>query len=391
MMNGMIKERSKNMRILHTADWHLGKIVNEFSMLDLQKEYLEQMLQQVKEHEVDALIMAGDLYDRALPPKEAVALANDVFTELTQTLEVPVFVIAGNHDSNERIEYGSQLFAHTQLFIEGTTKPKIRKVHLEGVNFYLLPYDDHRHIKQVLNKETITHPEDALREQLATIEEDWNADEVNILLFHGFVIHTSAEEVEESDSERPLSIGTVEYIPAEVIERFDYVALGHLHKAQRVKSEHIRYSGSPIKYSKSEANHRKQNLLIDISKGNLEVTPLAITPSKDLRVIRGRFEDIVKNTSKDYVFFELEDETYVLDAMNKLRQRFPNAMGLEYLNHKIHNTLETHHTKENIQSDNLDDLFGEFYEQNIGMPLNEKQVKAVVETLDRVTTKEENQ
>ena len=391
MMNGMIKERSKNMRILHTADWHLGKIVNEFSMLDLQKEYLEQMLQQVKEHEVDALIMAGDLYDRALPPKEAVALANDVFTELTQTLEVPVFVIAGNHDSNERIEYGSQLFAHTQLFIEGTTKPKIRKVHLEGVNFYLLPYDDHRHIKQVLNKETITHPEDALREQLATIEEDWNADEVNILLFHGFVIHTSAEEVEESDSERPLSIGTVEYIPAEVIEHFDYVALGHLHKAQRVKSEHIRYSGSPVKYSKSEANHRKQNLLIDISKGNLEVTPLAITPSKDLRVIRGRFEDIVKNTSKDYVFFELEDETYVLDAMNKLRQRFPNAMGLEYLNHKIHNTLETHHTKENIQSDNLDDLFGEFYEQNIGMPLNEKQVEAVVETLDRVTTKEENQ
>lgn len=292
MMNGMIKERSKNMRILHTADWHLGKIVNEFSMLDLQKEYLEQMLQQVKEHEVDALIMAGDLYDRALPPKEAVALANDVFTELTQTLEVPVFVIAGNHDSNERIEYGSQLFAHTQLFIEGTTKPKIRKVHLEGVNFYLLPYDDHRHIKQVLNKETITHPEDALREQLATIEEDWNAEEVNVLLFHGFVIHTSAEEVEESDSERPLSIGTVEYIPAEVIEHFDYVALGHLHKAQRVKSEHIRYSGSPVKYSKSEANHRKQNLLIDISKGNLEVTPLAITPSKDLRVIRGRFEDL---------------------------------------------------------------------------------------------------
>ena len=127
------------------------------------------------------------------------------------------------------------------MFIEGTTKPKIRKVHLEGVNFYLLPYDDHRHIKQVLNKETITHPEDALREQLATIEEDWNADEVNILLFHGFVIHTSAEEVEESDSERPLSIGTVEYIPAEVIEHFDYVALGHLHKAQRVKSEHIRF------------------------------------------------------------------------------------------------------------------------------------------------------
>lgn len=380
------------MRILHTADWHLGKIVNEFSMLGLQEEYLDTLIELVKEHEVDALIMAGDLYDRAIPPKEAVSLANRVFTELTQKVGIPIFVIAGNHDSNERVEYGSELLAGSRLFIEGTTKEQIRKVTLDDVNFYLLPYDDFRNIRQVLGQEDIRHPEDALRAQLATIEEGWNEDEVNILLYHGFVIHTSADEIpEESDSERPLSIGTVEYVPAEVVEHFDYVALGHLHKAQQVKGEHIRYSGSPIKYSKSEANHRKQNILVDISKEGVQMTSLEIKPSKDLRVIRGLFEDILESPSTDYIFFELEDTTYVLDAMNKLRKLYPNAMGLEYINHKMHHTLETHHSKEHVQTKRLEDIFGDFYDQHIGMPLNEQQEEAVNETFEKVTSREENQ
>ena len=388
----MKKNGAGKLRILHTADWHLGKIVNEFSMLDLQEEYLDTLIELVKEHEVDALIMAGDLYDRAIPPKEAVTLANRVFTELTQKVGIPIFVIAGNHDSNERVEYGAELLAGSRLYIEGTTKEQIRKVMLDGVNFYLLPYDDFRNIRQVLGQEDIRHPEDALRAQLKTIEADWNADEVNILLYHGFVIHTSADEIpEESDSERPLSIGTVEYVPAEVVEHFDYVALGHLHKAQQVKSEHIRYSGSPIKYSKSEANHRKQNILIDISKEGTKITSLEMKPSKDLRVIRGLFDDILESSSTDFIFFELEDTTYVLDAMNKLRKLYPNAMGLEYINHKVHQTLEVHHSKEHVQTQRLDDIFGDFYDQHIGMPLNHQQEEAVNETFEKVKSREENQ
>lgn len=388
----MKKNGAESMRILHTADWHLGKIVNEFSMLDLQEEYLDNLIEIVQEHEVDALIMAGDLYDRAIPPKEAVALANRVFTDLTQKVGIPIFVIAGNHDSNERVEYGSELLAGSRLYIEGTTKEQIRKVSLDGVNFYLLPYDDFRNIRQVLDQEDIRHPEDALRAQLKTMEADWNEEEINILLYHGFVIHTSADEIpEESDSERPLSIGTVEYVPAEVVEHFDYVALGHLHKAQQVKSKHIRYSGSPLKYSKSEANHRKQNILIDISKESLEITSLEMKPSKDLRVIRGLFDDILKSSSKDFIFFELEDTMYVLDAMNKLRKLYPNAMGLEYINHKVHQTLEVHHSKEHMQTKKLDDIFSDFYNHHIGMPLNEQQEEAVNETFVKVIAREENQ
>lgn len=377
------------MRILHTADWHLGKIVNEFSMLDLQREYLNKLVKKVEKLEVDVLIMAGDLYDRAIPPKEAVSLANEVFTVLTQELGIPVLVIAGNHDSNERLEYGATLLSASRLHIEGTTKKEIRKVKIQDANFYLVPYDDHRMIRQVFEEDDIKTPEDALRLQLSTIEKDWDPEAVNILLYHGFIINIkSDEDLEESDSERPLSIGTVDFVSHEIVEAFDYVALGHLHKAQKVNSSRIRYSGSPLKYSKSEANYQKQNLIVDITKESFEVTPLKIPLSKDLRVVRGKFEDIIKKQSADYVFFELEDTSYIVDAMNKLRQRYPYTMGLEYINQKEHEQINLHHSKENIKETSLNELFADFYEQNIGMPLNEEQEEAVLQSLEEAKKKE---
>lgn len=378
------------MRILHTADWHLGKIVNEFSMLDLQEEYLNQLIDELENLNIDALIMAGDLYDRAVPPKEAVALANKTFTKITQELKIPMLIIAGNHDSNERVEYGSELLSTGNLFIEGTTKESIRKVTIKDTNFYLLPYDDHRNIRKVLANDSIRTPEDALKAQLEVIAEEWNDEEMNVLLYHGFVINTaSSEELEESESERPLTIGTVEFVPVDLVEQFDYVALGHLHKAQRVKNERVRYSGSPLKYSKSEANHKKQNLLVKITKSGVKVEPHEIRVSKDLRVVRGMFEEILADASNDYIFFELEDESYVIDAMNKIRRRYPNAMGLEYVNHKIHESLEQFDSKEQVQSDRLDDLFGRFYENHVGMPLNDEQIEVVVETLEEIEKEED--
>lgn len=379
------------MRILHTADWHLGKIVNEFSMLNLQEAYLNDLIEQVETLEVDALIMAGDLYDRSIPPKEAVSLANWAFTELTQNVGIPVFVIAGNHDSNERVEYGADLLASSQLFIEGTAKDIVRKVTIDEVNFYLVPYADHRVIREKLSDETINNPEDALSAQLETIQDEWSADEVNILIYHGFLVNDQADEqLEESDSERPLSIGTAEYVSAELVEEFDYVALGHLHKAQKVKSHHIRYSGSPLKYSKSEANHKKQNLLLDITKDSLEIEPLPIEPLKDLKVIRGFFDDIMADTSDDFVFFELEDTNFVLDAMNRLRNNYPYAMGLEYIHSREKEKHAVFHSREKLEKKGLDELFDDFYTQNIGMPLNDAQKVAVKETLEELKEGEED-
>jgi exonuclease SbcD len=377
------------MRILHTADWHLGKIVNEFSMLALQEEYLKELVAQTKKLELDALIVAGDLYDRAIPPKEAVSLANRVFTKLTQEVGVPVLVIAGNHDSNERIEYGAELLASSDLYIEGTTKEAVRKVTIKDSHFYLVPYDDHRNIRGVLKDETIRTPEDALKAQLSQVKEDWDPDAINILLYHGFIINQSTDQVlEESDSERALNVGTVDFVPAELVEAFDYVALGHLHKAQKVKSDFIRYSGSPLKYSKSEANHRKQNLLVEVSKEGVQVDPIEIQPSKDLRVVRGLFEDILKETSEDYLFFELEDQEYILDAMNRLRRNYPYAMGLEYIHHKKQEQLDVYHSKEHLETKSSQSLFADFYEQHRGMPLNDDQQQAVVETFEEIEAEE---
>lgn len=380
------------MRILHTADWHLGKIVNEFSMLELQEEYLNNLVEEVKRLDVDILIMAGDLYDRAVPPKEAVSLANTIFTKLTQQLGIKVLVIAGNHDSNERIEYGSELLSSGNLFIEGTTKNRIRRVEIENTHFYLIPYDDYLNIRKILDDETIRTPEDALQAQLQLLNDDWNPEAINILIYHGFLINTKVDELpEESDSERPLSIGAVEYIPAEMVDDFDYVALGHLHKAQKVKNEKIRYSGSPLKYSKSEAKHHKQNLLVDISKDSLEVTPVSVKTSKDLRIIRGKFAEIMREPSDDFIFFELEDSSYVLDAMNKLRRKYPYTMGLEYLEQKKHEKIEVHHSKENIQKTDLAQLFADFYKQNVGVPLNKVQEEAILKTFKKVHAKEDDQ
>lgn len=333
--------------------------------------------------------MAGDLYDRAIPPKEAVSLANRIFTTLTQEVGIPVLVIAGNHDSNERIEYGSELLAGSNLYIEGTTKKKIRKVTLDDVNFYLVPYDDHRNIRGILGDESIKNPEDALRAQLAEVEGEWDADAVNILLYHGFVINRSEnQELEESDSERTLSVGAVDYIPADMLADFDYVALGHLHKAQKIKSHSIRYSGSPLKYSKSEAAHKKQNLLVEVSGKEITVDPVEMKPTKDLKIVRDHFEDILEKASEDYAFFELEDRNYVLDAMNRLRKNYPYAMGLEYVYSTESERHDVQHSRDNLKGKSLESQFADFYEENRDMPLNDDQKDIVTKTFQEISEKE---
>lgn len=372
------------MRILHTADWHIGKIVNEFSMLEEQEAVLHDLVEEVKRLDIDVLIMAGDLYDRAIPPKEAVVLATKIFTRLVKEAGIPVLAIAGNHDSNERLEYGSELLSTSQLFIEGMVKKDIRKVTIDDVNFYLLPFADHVTIRQLLEDESIKDLQDATRAQIESIKETMNPDEVNILIAHGYIVNQTTDSVEDSDSERPLSIGTAEYVEASLFEEFDYVALGHLHKAQKVKEEKIRYSGSPLKYSKSEVQHRKQHLLVEIEKNELIVHPVDIQPKRDMRVLRGTFNELMQGESEDYIFFELEDTTYVMDAMNQLRRRYPFAMGLEYVERKKRAEKKEQQVEEQLQKKSVLELFNDFYQEYTERPLEEQQERAVKEILEIV-------
>lgn len=352
------------MRILHTADWHLGKIVNEFSMLEDQAYFLDQLIQLLKDQEVDLLMMAGDLYDRSVPPKEAVNLFNRFLNRMQVEIGIPILIISGNHDSNERLEYGSQLLSKSGLYIEGTFKPKTRRERFGDIDIYMIPFADHVRVRHELKmEEEIKNLEQAVQEQVNRIvrDEDFDPSQKNILMMHGYVINQTKESIEESDSERPLSIGTTEYVDASLFDAFDYVALGHLHKAQKVSRPTIRYSGSPLKYSKSEANHNKKVYLIDTDQ-DMALTEVAVQPLRDLRVIKGEFNELIAGESQDYIYFELTDQTYVMEAMNKLRSRYPNAMGIDYINLKIKEKASQERTSSELRSLELDELFNEFYQ-----------------------------
>lgn len=376
------------MKIVHTADWHLGKIVNEFSMLEDQEYFLDQLIEKLKTMDADVLIMAGDLYDRAFPPKEAVALANKTFTRIIKEVGIPVLAIAGNHDSNERVEYGAQLLEASDLFIEGTIKPVTRKVTIQGVHFWMMPFSDPVYIRKLLNDDSIHDLEDATRVQIELIKEQMNLEEVNVLIAHGYVVNGGLESVETSDSERPLSIGTAEYVPVELFEDFDYVALGHLHKAQKVKWENVRYSGSPLKYSKSETRHKKQLLHVSLDKNGVEVEPFELETKRDMRIVKGFFADLMEQASEDYIFFELLDEDYQMDAMNQLKKRYPYAMGLEYVARQNRQSDAPVLTQEAIEERNLPDLFADFYARYTDRELDEARKQVVASLMDELERSE---
>lgn len=370
------------MRFLHTADWHIGKIVHEQSMLADQAYILEQLIEQVEEYEVDAVLMAGDLYDRSLPPKEAVSLVNQTLSRLINELEVPVFIIAGNHDSNERIEYLSGVAEAKQLYMEGTLKAYTRKVSLKEVDIYMMPYADHVLIRQALDQPEIRTIEEAVAAQVEQItsSDEFDRSRINMVMFHGYVISGSRTSLEESDSERPLSIGTAEWIDQSIFDAFDYVALGHLHKGQKVGSNRIRYSGSPLKYSKSEATHQKKSFIIDIDHDSLEVTPVPLIPKRDMRIVRGAFDDLMQQDwSDDYIFIELTDDMFIQDAMSRLRGQFPQVLGLEYVNLRADQSTYQTDRSQDLKRQSIESLFSNFFEQYTEHTLDEPRREVVRE------------
>lgn len=379
------------MRFLHTADWHIGKIVHEQSMLADQAYILEQLIEQAEEYEVDAVLMAGDLYDRSLPPKEAVSLVNQTLSRLINELEVPVFIIAGNHDSNERIEYLSGVAEAKQLYMEGTLKAHTRKVSLKEADIYMMPYADHVLIRQALDQPEIRTIEEAVAAQVEQItsSDEFDRSRINMVMFHGYVISGSRTSLEESDSERPLSIGTAEWIDQSIFDAFDYVALGHLHKGQKVGSNRIRYSGSPLKYSKSEAAHQKKSFIIDIDRDSLEVTPVPLIPKRDMRIVRGAFDDLMQQDwSDDYIFIELTDDMFIQDAMSRLRGQFPHMLGLEYVNLRADQSTYQTARSQDLKRQSIESLFSDFFEQYTEHTLDEPRCEVVREIVRLVEQEE---
>ena len=330
------------MRIFHMGDWHIGKLVNGFYMTEDQKYVIEQVYKAIEEKKPDVVIIAGDLYDRSIPPVQAVELLNETLRKIVKDLNTKVIALAGNHDSNERIEFASSLLYDSGLYIVGNLKNKIDKITLEDesgkVNFYPIPYADVPYVRDLFEDENIKTYDSAMERIVSEIHKEFNDDERNVAIAHGYVTKIKDdyyELLEESDSEKPLSIGGTDYINSKHFEKFNYTALGHLHGPQKVGSDKIRYSGSLMKYSFSEVNQRKGITIVDLDKdGNIHIEIYDLKPRRDFRIKIGTLEEVLnsydkdKENNEDYIKVILKDKGELLDPMAKIRSVYPNVMEL---------------------------------------------------------------
>lgn len=326
------------MRFFHLADLHIGKKVNQVSMLEDQEVVLNQVLEAIDIYRPQAVILAGDIYDRRNPGVEAVDLLDRFFSEVVLNRKVPILAIGGNHDSGERLNFATGILARAGLHMAGALTSVIPSVRLkdeEGeIDFHLLPYADLpmiHHVRPDLSEYDYAEAMAALIDSM-TIDKSVR----NVLVAHG-VVAAPDESLSHSDSERELSIGGTQYWSSEVLSSFDYVALGHLHRPQTAGAPNIRYAGSLLKYSFSEENHEKAIQMIDMDgSGHVDMTPLPLQPLRDMKTIRGKLTELLAAAESvdyryDYLRVQLEDRGEVLEPMARLRAVYPNVMTLERL------------------------------------------------------------
>lgn len=373
------------MKIFHTADWHLGKLVQGVSMIEDQAYILYQFLQEIDKEKPDVVVIAGDLYDRSVPPTEAVSLLDNIFSEIAIKREIPVVAIAGNHDSPGRIHFGSQFMDAKGLHIIGNLSKELKPVVLNDqfgeVHFHLIPYTDPSHVRYIYGDDTVKTQQDAMAKILEHVVESLDPNVRHVLVGHAFVTKDGVKEENNTDAERPLSIGGSECIDAKLFEPFHYTALGHLHQAHFVDQEKIRYSGSPLKYSISEETHKKGYLIIDLAAdGSIEVTKKQLVPRRELRTVEKSMDEILKSPkSEDYVFVKLLDDTPIISPMEKIRSVYPNAMHVERVILKDYSNVE-----QEIESrQKMDDmtLFKSFYKEILGKSADEQTIELFQEVL----------
>lgn len=323
------------MKLFHTADWHLGKLLHNVYMTEDQRHVLMQFADAVAAEKPDAVIIAGDLYDRAVPPAEAVDLLDDILRTIVLDLRTPVLAIAGNHDSPSRLQFGSHIMKAAGCHIAGEFQYPFEAVTLYDehgpVHFYLVPYADPAVVRHRLEDETIRSHDDAMKAIIDRIKETMQPDARHVLVGHAFVTPHGEAQRNTSDAERPLAIGGAEHVSAEHFAVFQYTALGHLHQAHHVGHETIRYAGSPLKYSISEEFHQKGFLVVELdAQGVVAVEKRPLVPRRDVRTVEGRIADIERGEkSEDYVFVRLLDEQPVISPMARVRAVYPNAMHVE--------------------------------------------------------------
>ncbi|WP_212963281.1 exonuclease SbcCD subunit D [Siminovitchia fordii] len=374
------------MKIIHTADWHLGKLVHGVYMTEQQEAVLEQFIELVATEQPDAVIIAGDLYDRSVPPVEAVQLLEKMLFRINVELKTPVLAISGNHDSAERLSFGSSWYRNSGFYLNGKISDSLEPVRVKGVNFYLVPYTEPGVVRELFQDSSIQSHHDAMGRVTWEIEKTMDADAANILVGHAFVTGGKT-----TDSERILSVGGSGSVDSECFSPFTYTALGHLHSPDAIRHETIRYSGSLLKYSFSEAKQRKSISIIEIdASGQLTINEKALIPPQDMREISGYIDELLDpafyETQKldDFLKVTLLDEGALLDPINKLRAVYPNILHLERKIEMV--DLEKRQTIKSVQRDRKTelDLFSEFYKEMTTSDFTEQKRDLMNEVIDSV-------
>lgn len=378
------------MRFIHLSDLHIGKRVNGFPMLEDQRYILEQILERTKESSADAVIIAGDIYDKPVPSAEAVDLLDDFLVGLTK-LGVMVFLISGNHDSAERISYAGRLLRESQVYISPRFDGILHPVRITDdygtVNVYLIPYIHPSLVRNAWPEEKIGSYDDAMRVLLEKSGVDPSAR--NLAVAHQFVT-AGGQSPEETDSEEK-HVGGLDNVDASAFDAFDYVALGHLHGPQRIGRNTIRYAGSPLKYSFSEEKQNKSITLAELKeKGKVTYDLLPLEAKRDLRTVRGTFEEVTspeftaRRKGDDYYRVILTDENDVPNALSRLRRRFyENLMILEYDNARTSSDVRIE-AEEGEEEKEPIEVLGDLYQMQNGREMSLLQKETAEKLIRRI-------
>lgn len=378
------------MKLLHIADLHIGKRLNEFNLIDDQRYILEQILAITKDENPDGVLIAGDVYDKSQPSAEAVELLDWFLTSLTE-LGFRVFMISGNHDSPERLGFGSQIMKRNGLYIAGVFDGSMKKIMLEDehgvVNIYLLPFIKPAMVRPYF-EEQIDSYDEAVRKVISA--ENIDTDQRNVLVAHQFVVKGS-QLPEQSESEYP-SVGGLDYVDASAFKNFDYVALGHLHRSQSVDSGRGYYAGSPLKYSVSEAVNHKSVLIIELAGKESEIIKrrVKLTPKRDVLKIKGYIDDVLNaareqgQVSQDFVHVTLTDDDDIFDPLGQLRQVYPNLIGIDFENSRTELQSSSSQIAAAKELETLTplDLFVAFYQLQNNKEMNSEQLELMKELFD---------
>lgn len=378
------------MKLIHLSDLHLGKRVNEFSMLEDQQYILTEILQIIDREKPDGVMIAGDVYDKSVPSAEAVALLDDFLVRLAKR-DLQVFLISGNHDSPERMAFGGRLMAQSGVHLAPVYDGKVSPITLTDeygpVNLYLLPFLKPAHVRRCFPEREILTYTDALAAAIEAMGVD--PAQRNVLVTHQLVTGAARCDSEE------ISVGGTENVDVSVFGPFDYVALGHIHGPQQVGRETVRYCGTPLKYSFSEAKHQKSVTVVELGeKGAVSVRTVPLTPMRDLAELRGTYEELTfrgfyDGTSypRDYVHITLTDEEDIPDAVSKLRIIYPNLMKLDYDNKRTRAGIILEGAEDQQRSPL--ELLEEFYEKQNGQPMGEEQRAFAKSLMERIWEEDE--